>query len=191
MLLEVNPLNPDSRQINKIVACLKDDGIIVIPTDTVYAMGCSMHSSKAFEKICKLKNIRPEKANFSFIMNSLSDISAYTKPFDRSVFKLLNKSLPGPFTFILEASNNIPSFFRNKKKTVGIRIPNHKVPIEIANQLSNPLLVTSLHLTPESNSYLDYPLNPLEIFEQYSSLVDIIIDGGWGHTIPSTVVDCT
>jgi tRNA threonylcarbamoyl adenosine modification protein (Sua5/YciO/YrdC/YwlC family) len=191
MLLEINHLNPDSRQIKKVVDCLKNDGLIILPTDTVYAIACNMHSNKAFEKLCKLKGIRSEKANFSFIMSSLSDISQYTKPFERNVFKLLNKSLPGPFTFILNSGNAIPSFFRGKKKTVGIRIPNHKIPNQITTELGNPLMATSLHLTPEENNYLDYPLNPNEIFEKYGQLVDIVIDGGWGQIIPSTIVDCT
>lgn len=189
MLLQIFPHSIDDRKIDIVVSLLNRDGVIIIPTDTVYAIACSIKSTKAFEKICRLKNVKPEKANFSFLCNDLKNISEYTRPFDRSIYKLLNKSLPGPFTFILEASSNVPAIFRNKKKTIGIRIPDHSVPLKIIGALGCPLMVTSLHNSDDPIA--DYLTDPAEIFERFEKTTDLIVDSGNGGNIPSTVVDCT
>lgn len=189
MIVEVNSVNIDQRLIDSIVASLQNDGVIIIPTDTVYAIACSIRSAKAFERICRLKNVRPEKANFSFLCSDLKNISEFTKPFDRNIYKLLNRSLPGPFTFILEASSSVPSIFRNKKKTIGIRIPDHPVTCKIIESLGNPLMATSLHHTDDPIA--DYLTDPLEIFERFENSIDMIVNSGNGGNMPSTVVDCT
>lgn len=189
MLLPILSHSIDQRKIATVVSVLSNNGVIIIPTDTVYAIACSIKSAKAFEKICRLKNVKPEKANFSFLCNDLKNISEYTSPFDRSIYKLLNKNLPGAFTFILEASNNVPAIFRNKKKTIGIRIPNNAVALNIIETLGNPLMVTSLHNADDPIA--DYLTDPAEIFEHFENTIDIIIDSGYGGNIPSTVIDCT
>ena len=189
MVLELLPHSVDQRKITTIVDLLNNNGIIIIPTDTVYAIACSIKSNSAFEKICRFKNVKPEKANFSFLCNDLKDISFYTKPFDRSIYKLLNKNLPGAFTFILEASSNVPSIFRSKKKTIGIRIPNHAVALKIIETLGCPLMATSLHNSDDPIA--DYLTDPKEIFEKFENDIDLIVDSGNGGNIPSTVVDCS
>lgn len=188
MLLEINKQNIDDRKIKLAVNVLKNDGVIIFPTDSVYAFGCTIYSTKAIEKICRLKNVKLEKSNFSFICNDLSHLSDFTKPFDRSVYKLLNRSLPGPFTFILNANNAVPSIFRNNKKTIGIRVPDHAVALAIVKELGNPLMAASLH---NDDELIDYITDPSEIFEKYDSTVEMIIDSGAGGNLPSTVVDCT
>jgi tRNA threonylcarbamoyl adenosine modification protein (Sua5/YciO/YrdC/YwlC family) len=188
MVVEINRDNINQRSIEQIIAVLTNDGVIIIPTDTVYALACSIKSNRAFEKICRFKNVRPEKANFSFLCNDLKDISFYTKPFDRSIYKLLNKNLPGAFTFILEASSNVPSIFRSKKKTIGIRIPNHAVTLKIIETLGWPLMATSLHNSDDPIA--DYLTDPKEIFENFENDIDLIVDSGNGGNMPSTVVDC-
>lgn len=188
MLLEINKQNIDDRKIKSAVNVLKNDGVIIFPTDSVYAFGCDIYSTKAIEKICRLKNVKLEKSNFSFICNDLSHLSDFTKPFDRSVYKLLNRSLPGPFTFILNANNTVPSIFRNNKKTIGIRVPDHAVALAIVRELGNPLMAASLH---NDDELIDYITDPSEIFEKYESAIELIIDSGAGGNLPSTVVDCT
>jgi tRNA threonylcarbamoyl adenosine modification protein (Sua5/YciO/YrdC/YwlC family) len=188
MLLQINPSNIDQRLIKTVVDVLKNDGVIIFPTDTVYAIGCDIYSNKAIEKISRIKNVKLEKANFSFICSDLSYISDFTKPFDRSVYKMLNRSLPGPFTFILNANNAVPSIFKNNKKTIGIRIPDHPIPSCIIKELGNPVMSTSLHDEDEITEYLT---DPSEIFEKFENIVELIIDGGYGGNEPSTIVDCT
>ncbi|MEO5571874.1 MAG: L-threonylcarbamoyladenylate synthase [Bacteroidia bacterium] len=188
MLLQINPSNIDHRLIKTVVDVLKKDGIIIFPTDTVYAIGCNIYSNKAIEKISRLKNVKPEKANFSFICSDLSHISDFTRPFDRSIYKMLNRSLPGPFTFILNASSAVPAIFKNNKKTIGIRIPDHQIPLNIIKELGNPIMSTSLH---NEDEIMDYLTDPAEIFEKFENIVDLIIDGGYGGIEPSTIVDCT
>ncbi len=189
MLLQILPHSIDQRKIETVVSLLNNNGVIIIPTDTVYAIACSIKSAKAFEKICRLKNVKPQKANFSFLCNDLKNISEYTRPFDRNIYKLLNKNLPGAFTFILDASNNVPVIFRNNKKTIGIRIPNHPIALRIIETLGNPLMVTSLHNADDPIT--DYLTDPTEIFERFENTIDIIIDSGNCGNIPSTVVNCT
>jgi tRNA threonylcarbamoyl adenosine modification protein (Sua5/YciO/YrdC/YwlC family) len=188
MLLTVHPDNPGERQIKTIIECLKDGGIIIYPSDTIYGLGCDIKNIKAVDRIAQLKGIKREKANFSFVCHSLSHLSDFTKPISTPVYKLMRRTLPGPFTFILNANNNVPHFFQSKKKTVGIRIPDHQVPVQIVEKLGNPIMTTSMHDVEEPDDYLT---DPVLIYERYQNLVDIVIDSGPGGNVPSTVVDCT
>ncbi len=189
MLVEINPKNLDSRLIDQAVNILKKGGIIIFPTDTVYAMGCDLYNKKALNALATLKGIPLRKANFSIICTDLSHLSDYVKHVDRPTYKLLNKSLPGPFTFILTATNEIPRLFDTNKKEVGIRIPDNEIILEIVRQLGNPVATTSLH--DDEDEILDYFIDPYQIFERYDGKVQMIIDGGYGHLHASTVVDCT
>ena len=188
MLIEIHPDNPDTRKINQVVETLRNGGVIIYPTDTVYGMGCDIYNARAVEKIARLKKMRVDKANFSFICKDLSHISDFTRHFNTPTYKLLKRNLPGPFTFLLPANNQIPKLFKNKKKTVGIRIPNHNIPLAIVEALGNPLLTTSIH---DSDEIIDYTTDPDIIHDTFEKLVDIVISSGYGHNIPSTIVDCT
>jgi len=188
MLLKIYPENPNPKHVRMVVECLLDGGIIIYPTDTIYGLGCDIFKAKAIERIANLKGIKAEKANFSFICNDLSQLADYTKPIPNSVFKLMKSNLPGPFTFILNASNNVPKLIQSKKKTVGIRIPDNTIPIEIVRELGNPIMSTSIH---DDDKIIEYTTDPELIYERYSKLVDIVIDGGYGDNEPSTIVDCT
>ena len=188
MLLKIYNENPNIRDILKVVEVLRNDGIIIYPTDTVYGLGCDITSQKAVEKIAQFKGIKLEKANFSFICSDLSHLSDYTKPISSSIFKLMKKNLPGPFTFILQANNNVPRYFKGKKKTVGIRVPQNNIIREIVYELGNPILSTSIR---DEDEILEYITDPELIYEKYQDLADLVIDGGYGELSPSTVVDCT
>ncbi len=190
MILELHPDNPEPRKLKQILDILKNDGVIIYPTDTVYGLGCNINSHKAMERICAIKRIDPEKANLTFICADLSNISDYTKPFSTTVYKIMKKCLPGPFTFILEGNNQLPKLLKNKKKTVGIRVPNSPIVRELVMGLGMPLLSTSIK-NLEDDDIIEYPTDPYEIHEQYEHLVDLVIDGGFGGNIPSTIVDCT
>ena len=189
MLLKINPENPEESKIRYIVECLNDDGVVIYPTDTVYGIGCHIHKQKAAERICRIKGIKIEKANFSFIFSDLSHLSDFTKPVDTPVYKIMRKALPGPFTFILHASNEIPKIFRSRKKTIGIRVPDNAICNSIVNELESPLMNSSLH--DEEDDITEYLNDPEKIHEKYQKLVDIVIDGGFGNLIASTVVDCS
>ena len=188
MLLRIHPENPNKREIKQVIECLKDGGIIVYPSDTVYGIGCDIFNKKSVEKIAKIKGRNLKKNNFSFICSNLSHISHYTKQIDNTVYKLMKRNLPGPFTFILNANNSIPKLFKTNKKTVGIRIPNHNIPLDIVSQLGNPILTTSVK---DDDKLLEHSTDPELIHEKLEHLVDIVIDGGYTGNIPSTVVDCT
>lgn len=189
MLVELNPDNIDHRLIQNAVEAVKKGGVIIFPTDTVYAMGCDLYSKKGLQNLARLKEVKLSKANFSIICSDLSDISKYVKHIDRPTFKLLNRSLPGPFTFILTATNEIPRLFDTNRKEIGIRIPDNNIVIEIVKALGNPLATTSLH--DSEDEILDYFIDPYQIFERMDDKVDMIIDGGYGQLEASTVVDCT
>lgn len=180
--------NPDARSLKKIVDCLKKGGVIIYPTDTIYALGCDITQKKAIEKVCRLKGIKPDKANLSFICSDLSHISDYVKNPDTALFKVMKRSLPGPFTFILKASKNVPKLLMNNKKTVGIRVPDNNIALAIVRALGNPIISTSLHL---SDPIMEYPTNPELMWEDYDDHVDIVVDGGAGSLEASTVLDCT
>ena len=188
MLLRINSEKPDPRHIKTVVDCLRDGGVIVYPTDTVYGIGCDIFKQRGVERICKLKGIDPLKANFSFICHDLAHLSDYTKQVSTPVFKVMKKALPGPFTFILEANNNIPKLFKNNKKTVGIRIPDNEICLAIVRELGNPLMSTSVH---DSDDLIEYTTDPETIYENFKDKVDLVVAGGYGNMQASTVVDCT
>ena len=188
MLLRIHPDNPQEKLIKQVVECLVDGGIIIYPTDTVYGIGCDIFKHKAVEKIARLRDVNIKKHNFSFICSDLSHLSDFAKPMDRSTYRLMKKALPGPFTFILEANNTIPKLFKNNKKTVGIRVPEHHIPRGIVHALGNPILTTSIH---DDDSLVEYSADPELIYEKYQNQVDIVIDGGYGKLVPSTIVDCS
>ena len=189
MLLKLDPENPEESKIRYIAECLNDDGVVIYPTDTVYGIGCHIHKQKAAERICRIKGIKIEKANFSFIFSDLSHLSDFTKPVDTPVYKIMRKALPGPFTFILHASNEIPKIFRSRKKTIGIRVPDNAICNSIVKELESPLMNSSLH--NDEDEITEYLNDPEKIHEKYHKLVDIVIDGGFGNLIASTVVDCS
>lgn len=180
--------NPDPRRVRQIVEVLKNGGVIIYPTDTVYGMGCDITNQKAVEKICRIKGINPKKHNFSFVCADLSNISQYTRIISKPVFKMMKKGLPGPFTFILEASSQVPKILHSNKKTVGIRVPNHGIPRAIVEELGQPILSTSIR---DEDEIIEYSTDPELIFEKYQNLVDVVIDGGYGSNMPSTILDCT
>jgi len=188
-LVKLHPDNPEKRKIKHIVDTLRNGGIIIYPTDTLYGLGCDITNHKAVDKIAKIKGIDPKKANFSFIIEDLSHINDYAKPFDNNIFKILKKNLPGAFTFILEANNSVPKLLKNNKKTIGIRYPESNIVNEIVKSLGNPLMSTSILKIDEEIDI--YPTDPFDIYEQYKHLADIVIDGGTGGLEPSTIVDCT
>ena len=188
MIIELFNNNPDERKVSKIIEILQKGGIVVFPTDTVYSFGCSLKSKKGLEKLAKLKGEKLSKANFSLICYDLSNIADYTKPMGRKVFKAINKALPGPYTFILNASNEVPKLFGNKKKEIGIRIPDNNITRQIALKLGNPLAVTSVH---DEDEIVDYITDPAAIFEKHENDVDIVIAAGYGNNVPSTILDCT
>jgi tRNA threonylcarbamoyl adenosine modification protein (Sua5/YciO/YrdC/YwlC family) len=187
MLVKLFNENPNLREIIKIVDVLRKGGIIIYPTDTVYGLGCDITNAKAVEKVARIKGVKVEKNSFSFICSDLSHISDYTKPISSSVFKLMKKNLPGPFTFILDANNNLPKYFK-VKKTVGIRVPDNNIIREIVRELGNPILSTSVY---DDDEIIEYTTDPELIHEKYQEITDIVIDGGFGELIPSTIVDCT
>lgn len=188
MLVEINENNIDHRLIQQAVEQIKKGGIIIFPTDTVYAMGCDLYNKKALKRLAQLKDVKLGKANFSIICPDMSDLSKYVRHMDRPTFKVLNKSLPGPFTFIMEATNEIPRLFDTNRKEIGIRIPDNQIVLEIVRELGNPIATTSLHTDDE---ILDYFIDPYQIYERYDETVDMIIDGGYGNLVASTIVDCT
>ena len=188
MLLRIYPENPSPRHIRSVVETLERGGIIIYPTDTVYAMGCDIKSPKAIERIARFKGANPMNPDLSIIFKDMSQLSEYTIIHDNNVFKLLKRNLPGPFTFIVQANSQLPKMFKNRKKTVGIRIPNNSIPLEIVSQLGRPIITTSVH---DADEVIEYTTDPELIHEKYRDFVDIVIDGGYGNNEASTIVDCT
>ena len=188
MLVRIYEENPNPKAITQAVEILKKGGVIIYPPDTVYGIGCDITNQKAIERVCKIRGIKPEKSNLSFICYDLTDISQYTKPFDTPVFRVLKKALPGPFTFIFNASGQVPKLLSSKKKTVGIRVPDNSIVREIVKELGNPIMTTSIH---DEDEILEYATDPELIHEKYEDLVDLVIDGGYGDNVASTVVDVT
>lgn len=186
--LKIHPINPEARKIERVVSVLREGGIIIYPTDTVYGIGCDLHNKKAVTRLCKILDIKPQKLNLSFICNDLSHISEYIKRIDTPVFKVLKKALPGPFTFIMECSSNVPKILDVNKKTAGIRIPDHNIPRMIVQHLGNPLITSSIK---DDDEIKEYTTDPEQIYSDFKNDVDIVIDGGAGGNIPSTIVDCT
>jgi len=188
MLIKIYPENPNTKHILKVVDTLNNGGIIIYPTDTVYAMGCDLRAVKTIEKIAAFKGMNPLNPDLSLIFNDMSQLSEYTIIHDNNIFKLLKRNLPGPFTFIVQANNQIPKMFRNKKKTVGIRIPSNPIILEIVKELGRPVVTTSIH---DADEVLEYTTDPELIYEKYRNLAEIVIDGGYGKNEASTIVDCT
>ncbi len=188
MLLQIHPDNPNPREIAMVIKALQDNGLIIYPTDTVYGLAWDINSPKAFDKIVKIKGKNALKENFSMVCNDISQVSQFTLHISNPIFKLLKHNLPGPFTFILNANNNVPRFYKSKKKTVGIRIPNNNIALEIVEKLGHPIMTTSLH---HEDEILEYMTDPELIHDKYEHLVDYVIDGGYGNNEASTVVDCT
>jgi tRNA threonylcarbamoyl adenosine modification protein (Sua5/YciO/YrdC/YwlC family) len=188
MLLKLYEKNPEQKVVQKVVELLQYGGVIIYPTDTVYGIGCDITKARAVERVARIKGIRPEKARFSFICSDLSHLSDFANHVDNTTFKLMKSFLPGPYTFILNASTQVPKSIKQKRKTVGIRIPDNNIILEIVRQLGNPILTTSLK---EDDQILEYPTDPELIYEEYRDLVDAVIDGGYGGLIPSTIIDCS
>lgn len=188
MLIKIYPDNPNPKAIKTVVECLGDGGVIIFPTDTIYAMGCDIFKSRAIDRVARIKGVKKEKANFSFLCHDLSHLSDFTKPLPNDVFKLMKSTLPGPFTYILEANNTVPKILHRKKKTVGIRVPDNNITTEIIRQLGNPIMSTSIH---DEDEVIEYTTDPELIHEKFENLVDIVIDGGYGDNEPSTIIDCT
>jgi len=186
-LIKLYNKNPNQKEIDKIVKILQNGGLIIYPTDTVYGLGCDITNTKALEKIAKIKNIKLDKANFSFVCNDLSHLSDYVKQIDSSTFKLLKRALPGPYTFILPGSTNLPKAFK-KRKTVGIRIPDNRIARNLVASLGNPIVSTSIR---DDDDVLEYTTDPELIFEKWNTLVDVVIDGGFGDNQASTIIDLT
>ena len=186
MLIKIYPENPNQKEIDKVVNVLRDGGLVIYPTDTVYAMGCDALNVRAVERICQIKGINPQKSNLSIICYDLSNISEYAKV-SNAAFKLMKKHLPGPFTFILPTSSELPKIYKNRKE-VGIRVPDNNIIRTLVQALGNPILTMSIH---DEDELIEYSTDPELIHEKYDRQVDIVIDGGYGETEPSTVVDCT
>lgn len=188
MLLKIYEDKPNPKAIQQAVEVLRRGGIIIYPTDTVYGIGCDITQQKAIERVCQIRGLKPDKANLSFICHDLTDISLYTKPFDTAVFRVLKKALPGPFTFIFKASGQVPKLLSSKKKTVGIRVPANAIVREIVRELGNPIVTASIH---DDDEIMEYSTDPELIYEKYQDKVDLVIDGGYGDYVASTVVDLT
>ena len=186
MLLSIHPQNPQPRLIHQVIECLQDGGVIIYPTDTIYGLGCDIKQPKAIEKICQIKNIDPQKAQLSFICSDLSHLSEYTKSIDTPLYRMLKNYLPGPYTFILPASKQVPKILQSKKSTIGLRVPDNNICQQILTALCNPILSTSL----PGEMVEDYT-DPEIIYKKFENLVDFVIDGGIGGMTPSTMVDCT
>lgn len=186
MLLTIHPDNPNARNVYKVSECLKGGGIIIYPTDTIYGLGCDINQQKSVERICRIKQINPKKANLSFVCYDLSDLSKYTKSISTPLYRILKSYLPGPFTFILPASKEVPKILQTKKNTVGIRVPDNRIACSIIKELGSPLLSTTL-----PGEMVEEYTNPEIIYEKFGNLVDIVIDGGPGGMVPSTVINCT
>lgn len=188
MLVKIYAENPNPREVQKVVEVLRSGGLVIYPTDTVYGLGCDVNNARAVERIAQIKGLNLKKDHLSFVCHDMSHLSVYTKALDNQVFKLLKKHLPGPFTFILPASNNVPKLFKNNKKTIGFRVPDNPIILEIVRELGNPVLSTSIK---DEDEVIEYTTDPELIHEKYGDLVDLVIDGGYGGNEGSTIVDCT
>jgi len=188
MLIKIYPENPNPDYIRRVTFVLEQGGIVIYPTDTIYALGCDIKAGKSIEKIVRLKGLNPGNPDMSMIFSSMSQLSEYTVIHDNNLFRLLKRNLPGPFTFIVHANNQIPAMFRHRKKTLGIRIPDNNITLEIVRDLGRPLMTTSIH---KDDEIMEYITDPELIHEKYNDFADLVVDGGFGGDEPSTVVDCT
>ena len=188
MIIKLYPENPNADHIRKVTWVLEQGGIVIYPTDTIYAMGCDIKATKTIEKIARYKGLNPGNPDMSMIFSSMSQLSEYTIIHDNNLFRLLKRNLPGPFTFIVQANNQIPVIFKHKKKTLGIRIPDNNITIELVRDLGRPLMTTSIH---DNDEVIEYITDPELIHEKYFDFADLVVDGGFGGNEPSTIVDCT
>lgn len=188
MLLKIYPDSPAQKCIHTVINTFENGGLVIFPTDTIYGLGCGIRHIKAVNRIAHLKGIKKDKAHFSMIISSMSMLADFTKPIDNQIFRLMRKNLPGPFTFILPANNNVPKIFQSKKKTIGIRIPDNPIINTIITEMGSPIITTSIH---DEDQIKEYSTDPELIYEKYKNLVDIVIDGGHGDNEASTVIDCT
>lgn len=187
MFIKLFEDGPNTKDVLKIVEILEKGGVIIYPTDTVYAIGCDIYNVKAVQRVAWLKGVKPEKANFSMICRDLSNISEYAKV-GNEIFKVMKRTLPGPFTFILNATNKLPNVLMNRRKTIGIRVPDNRIVMALVEELGHPLLTTSVR---DEDDVVEYMTDPELIYEKYRNQVDMVIDGGYGRNVASTVVDCT
>jgi len=188
MIIQLHPKNPNPRDLKKVVDILNNNGVVIIPTDTIYAMSCKLSSKKAIEKMIKISGKKTEKINFSLICSDLSNISEYTSPIDKSIFRMMKNNLPGAFTFILKANNQVAKLFSSNKKTIGIRVPDNAIAQIIVAELGCPLVVTTIHAADVIEEYMT---DPEEIHDKFENEIDCVIDGGTGGNIPSTIIDCS
>jgi tRNA threonylcarbamoyl adenosine modification protein (Sua5/YciO/YrdC/YwlC family) len=188
MLLTLHHINPNLRDVKKVIDILNKDGVIILPTDTIYAMGCRLDSKKAIEQLCRIAGKKPEKVNFSLLCEDLSHLSEFTAPLNKNVFRLMKNNLPGAFTFILDANKSVTKWFSSNKKTIGIRVPDNNIAQTIIRECGVPLVVTTIH---HEDDILEYMTDPEEIHEKFEHQVSLVIDGGAGGNKPSTIIDCT
>ena len=188
MIINLHPKNPNPRQLKQVVDIVNNNGVIIIPTDTIYAMACKLDSKKAIERMCRIAGKKADKVNFSLVCASLSHLSDYASVIDKSVFRLMKNNLPGPFTFILKANNNVTKYFEGNKKSIGIRVPDNIIAQTLVTEIDSPLVVTSIH---HDDEIIEYMTDPEEIHDKFEHLVDAVIDGGNGGNIPSTIIDCS
>ena len=188
MILVIHPDNPQESKLDEAVKCMRNGGVIIYPTDTIYAIGCDINHQKAVERMAKIKGVKMEQANFSLVCYDLSHLSNYAKQIDTSTFKLMKRALPGPYTFILPASKEVPRLFTSKKKTIGIRVPNNEIARSLVLKLGNPIVSTSVR---DDDEVLEYTTDPELIHERYKDLVDMVVSVGFGNNVASTVFDCT
>ncbi len=188
MIINLHPKNPNPRQLKQVVDIVNNNGVIIIPTDTIYAMACKLDSKKAIERMAKIAGKKADKVNFSLVCASLSHLSDYASVIDKSVFRLMKNNLPGPFTFILKANNNVTKYFEGNKKSIGIRVPDNIIAQMLVTEIDSPLVVTSIH---HEDEIIEYMTDPEEIHDKFEHLVDAVIDGGNGGNIPSTIIDCS
>lgn len=186
MLIKIYPQNPDQKKIDQALKILKSGGTLIYPTDSLYSLGCDLLNHKAVQRVAAIKGVKAEKNHFTLIFKDLSTLSDYTLPFDTWVYKLMKRALPGPFTFILKANNNVPKIFKSKKKTIGIRVPDNPIPRLLVEQLGNPIISTSIK---DEDEVIEYTTDPELILEKWDDLVDLVIDGGYGDNLASTIID--
>jgi len=187
-LLKINPLYPENKKLTKVAEILQQGGLVIYPTDTIYAIGCSLLNPAAIERLCHIKGVVPQQNQFSFLCQNISQVSEYSKSIPTPIYKMMNKALPGPYTFILPSSKHVPKKIDNKRKTIGVRVTDHAIPQQLVDRLGNPLLTTSVH---DEDEIVAYATDPALIYDRFADQVDLIIDGGLGNNVASTVVDCT
>ncbi len=187
ILLDIHPENPQEKKIREAVDILRNGGVIIYPTDTIYGIGCDIHNTRAVARVCQIKGVKPDKVNLSFICSDLTHISDYAK-IETPVYKVMKKALPGPFTFVLETSSRVPKYAGTKKKTIGIRVPDNNIALALVRELGNPILSTSIR---DEDEVIEYSTDPELIYEKYRNLVDAVVNGGFGNNVASTVIDAT